>query len=118
MDAAARLDISYILDALGAEINKINARNGFNVTKPEDWDATPYKIPAILALIHSEVSEALESYRGDGGPSNPNFAEELADIMIRVLDLAHGLKIDLGSAILNKLEKNRTRGYRHGGKKV
>jgi NTP pyrophosphatase (non-canonical NTP hydrolase) len=47
-----------------------------------------------------------------------NFGEELADTLIRVLDLASGLGIDLDSAVSAKLEKNKHRGYRHGGKRV
>ena len=68
-------------------------------------------IAARLALIHSEVSEALEALRvGD----MDNFAEELADIVIRVGDTAGGLGIDLESEIKKKMEKNKARGYLHG----
>ena len=45
-------------------------------------------------------------------------AEELADIVIRVLDCSSGLGIDIDAAIAAKLEKNKTRSLRHGGKKV
>ena len=45
-----------------------------------------------LALVHSEVSEALEALRnGD----KENFAEEMADIVIRVADICGNLGIDL-----------------------
>lgn len=74
-----------------------------------------YRVPAVLALIHSEVSEALEAFRKD---DRDNFAEELADVVIRTLDCAGGLGIDLEKAVLAKLEKNRGRGFRHGGKRV
>ncbi len=73
------------------------------------------KIPAVIALIHSEASEALEAFNHE---DEHNFAEEMADVVIRVLDCTAGLGIDLGAAILAKLEKNRTRGFRHGGKAV
>ena len=67
-------------------------------------------IATRLALIHSEVSEALEALRvGD----MENFAEELGDIMIRVADLAGGLNIDLEGEIEKKMEKNKARGYMH-----
>jgi NTP pyrophosphatase (non-canonical NTP hydrolase) len=103
------------LNDLATEVIEINKANGWRVTQPHEWFDDPYKIPAILALIHSEVSEALEGFRHD---DKENFAEELADIVIRVLDLAGGLGIDLDREIHVKMEKNRERGYRHGGKRV
>jgi NTP pyrophosphatase (non-canonical NTP hydrolase) len=95
-------------------VNLINRNNGWKViTKDEFQD--PYKIPAILALIHSEVSKALESFRKD---DFANFKEELADVIIRCLDCAGGLGIDIEDEIHSKLKKNSTRGHRHGNKKV
>lgn len=70
---------------------------------------------AEVALIHSEVSEALEDFRkGD----REHFSEEIADVVIRCLDLCGGMGIDLDAAVAAKLAKNRQRGFRHGGKKV
>lgn len=102
------------MNDLAQEIIEINTANGWNCTKPEQW-ADTYKVPAILALIHSEVSEALEAFRKD---DKENFIEELADVVIRVLDCTGGLGMDIDTAIQEKLEKNRHRGYRHGGKRV
>jgi NTP pyrophosphatase (non-canonical NTP hydrolase) len=42
--------------------------------------------------------------------------EEMADIIIRVLDTAGFFGLDIGEAIRKKLEYNRTRPQRHGGK--
>lgn len=102
------------LNDLAKEIIEINTANGWNCTKPEQW-ADTYKIPAILALITSETSEALEAFRKN---DKENFAEECADQIIRILDLTGGLEIDIDSAIRAKLEKNKTRGFKHGGKRV
>jgi len=99
---------------LGLEIIEINKANGWEVTTPDDWHDT-YKIPGVLALIHSEVSEALEGFRAN---DKANFEEELADVIIRVLDCATGLDFDLDKAVNAKLKKNRERGFRHGGKRV
>lgn len=74
-----------------------------------------YKIPTIIALIQSEASEALEAFRKR---DRANFEEELADVLIRVLDCSHGLGIDMDAAVRAKLQTNRHRGHRHGGKVV
>lgn len=91
------------LNELAREINEINRANGWNVLTPDAWD-DPHHIPTVLALIHSEVSEALEGFRaGD----RENVAEELADVLIRVLDVAGGLQIDLDTEVRMKLEFGR-----------
>jgi NTP pyrophosphatase (non-canonical NTP hydrolase) len=102
------------MNELAKEINNINRANGWKVLEPEQW-ADTYKIPGILALIHSEVSEALEAFRHD---DKANFEEELADTLIRVLDCAGGLGLDIDAAERAKMEKNKGRGHRHGGKRV
>jgi len=65
----------------------------------------------VLALIHSEVSEALEADReGDG----IEYGEELADIIIRVLDHAGEEGIDIEGEVRRKMEMNRERDHKHG----
>lgn len=88
------------------------------------WWEGERSIPECLALIHAEVSEALEEYR-DGsiswsidGTKPVGFATELADVCIRVFDLAGKLGIPLGEVIQAKMEYNATRPHRHGGKKA
>ncbi len=104
----------FFFHDLSKEVLKINRANGWNVLEPMQWIET-YKVPAVLALIHSEVSEALEAFRKN---DKDNFTEELADVLIRVLDCGGGLGLDLDKAVRDKLEKNRNRAYRHGGKKL
>lgn len=99
---------------LAREIREINAANGWNVTEAVDWSDT-YKVPAVLALITSEVSEALEAFREDDGE---NFVEEMADTLIRVLDLVAAFDLDFDGAVRRKMDKNRQRGHKHGGKRV
>lgn len=66
-----------------------------------------------LALIHSEVSEAMEGHRkglmDDKLPDRPMIEVELADAVIRICDLAGALGLDLGGAIAAKLAYNLTR---------
>ena len=78
------------------------------------WWETQRPVPELLCLIHSEVSEALEAYRED---EFDLLAEELADIIIRTLDMAAGLNIDIGGEVLRKHRININRPYRHGGKR-
>lgn len=76
-------------------------------------------------MVHSELSEALEDYRNglkpdvtlkDDGGKPYGIPSELADVVIRVADMCGYYNIDLEAAVKAKLEFNRTRPYRHGGK--
>lgn len=71
-------------------------------------------IATRLMLIVSEVSEVSEALEGIRKDNIDNFKEELADIVIRVADLAGGLDIDLEKEIKNKMKKNKNRPYKHG----
>jgi len=102
------------LNQLGQEILEINRNNGWKVCTPDDW-GDHYKLCTMIALIHSEASEGLEAIRNQ---DKINFAEEMADTLIRVLDCACGLGIDMDREVAAKLDKNKLRGIRHGGKAV
>ena len=94
-------------------------------TSPED------KIPQMLINISGEVSEAWEEYRANhkgnetyfetdkqGNQKPLGIPTELADVVIRCMDTAEALGIDLEAAIVLKHQYNATRAYRHGGKKA
>ena len=68
----------------------------------------------LIALMHSELSEALEAMRNHG--SQEDIAEELADCCIRIFDCCGARGIDLQKAIGKKIKKNRLRPYKHGKK--
>lgn len=63
-----------------------------------------------LALVASEVGEAINECRGE--EPTEDFAEELADIVLRVLDIAHWQGIDMEKTLLAKMLKNKQRGTR------
>ena len=101
----------------------------WNTAEEHGWHEGDLNIPERLALIHAEVSEALEDYRKStedsdlaeirwNGEKPDGFAVELADIVMRVLDLAEQLDIDLETMIGVKMAYNKTRPYRHGGKRA
>lgn len=82
-----------------------------------------------LMLIVTEVGEAMEGHRkllsDDHLPERTMLEVELADVVIRVFDLAGGMNLDVAGAIARKLEYNATRADHKlenrravGGKKV
>jgi len=58
-----------------------------------------------LALVTSEIGEAVNAYR-DHGTSSDEFATELADIVLRTMGLAHRYNIDLVDTINRKINHN------------
>ena len=76
----------------------------------------PYVLATKIALIHSEISEALEYLRQGGQdkhlPHRLGIEVELADAIIRICDLAGALGLDLDGAIIEKLIYNKRR-YDH-----
>jgi NTP pyrophosphatase (non-canonical NTP hydrolase) len=67
----------------------------------------------LIALCHSELSEALEGHRknlqDDKLPHRKMVEVELADCLIRIFDLAAGYQLDLEGAYQEKMQYNQTR---------
>lgn len=101
-----------------------------DAAEAKGWTQCPHEPEAILArlaLVTTEVSEAAEvlrevdSWSSYGGGrleltehGRDHFGEELADCVIRVLDLADSLDINLATAIFEKIERNKARPHKHG----
>ena len=108
------------LDRLVSEAYDNATEHGFSQIYDDLMAAVPVEqrramrrtiLLAKLALITSEVGEAVSALQhGD----DTAFAEEVADIVIRVLDLCGGAQIDLGDEVLQKMQYNRKRTYLHG----
>lgn len=74
-----------------------------------------------IALMHGELSEALEALR-DGSPESvkiPGFLhleEELADCVIRIMDFGGRNNLNIAEAIVAKMNHNADRPFMHGRK--
>jgi len=108
------VDNQRALWLLGEHIHRWAENKGF-------WPEckTDRNFGEMIALIHSELSEALEGHRKGYQPDEhcPDFSNvtiELADTIIRILDLAAGLGLCLPEAIAAKMNYNETRPHKHG----
>jgi NTP pyrophosphatase (non-canonical NTP hydrolase) len=124
-----------MLNELAKEVHQNAVNHG--------WWEKEREFGSLIALMHSELSEALEEYRnghdlngtyyscsgksGDctlGSCSNcihnkpEGIPVELADCIIRILDYCGKEGIDIDEAIRIKHEFNKTRPYKHGGKRA
>lgn len=99
-----RLDYMLVINELARKIHENARAKGF-------YDEA-VSFPQSIALIHSEASEALEAHRN--AEPTENIIEELADIVIRVLDTCGYHSYNIGGAILDKMEKNSRRPQKHG----
>lgn len=113
---------------LQQRIGEVNTANGWRTagTAYQPHEQRVQRQIARLALITTEVAGAIEelrtghapdeTYYPDNQPKPEGVPSALADIVIRALDLADEWDIDLETMIIEKVNYNAGRGYRHGGK--
>lgn len=104
-----------ILTAMSQGIHQDNCEAGWwtDLKTGESLTNDPQTPFVKLVMVHSEVSEAVEGLRkglmDDKLPHRPMCEVELADTIIRILDLAGALGYDIGGALCEKLEFNSRR---------
>ncbi len=117
LNAAREGKLSVSLNELAKEVHSNAIEHG--------WWEDERGFGELIALCHSELSEALEEYRKgkgfnetyyntDGKPEG--IPSELADVIIRILDICGRYGIDIETMIKEKHEFNKTRPHKHGGK--
>ena len=115
LNSAEQQTIIRTLNSLGQYAHDMAVLKGW-------YDGTSSRSSAeLIALMHTELSEALEAFRAgnkasDKIPQHMQASEEFADCIIRILDAAEHLGLNVGAALVAKLEYNRGRDRRHGGK--
>lgn len=106
---ANRASLAAQITTIGKAINSWMRFQGF-------WDSD--NVGEKIALMHSELSEALEADRKDLQSDKlegySGVEEELADCVIRILDFAAENDLRLGDAIVDKMHHNLTRPRMHG----
>jgi NTP pyrophosphatase (non-canonical NTP hydrolase) len=107
------------------------AAHVYEIAKSKGFHDQPVPVATLMANIHGEVSELWEAFRGRRlaepcdkaetiaeltGHSLTCAEEELADILIRTLDTAQEMGIDIARAVRVKSSFNESRPHMHGGK--
>ena len=101
------------MHALDQLVLRVHARNQRWWHDPATGEPIKRNVGELLMLTVSELAEAMEGHRkslpDDKLPHRPMFEVEIADALIRLLDIAGGLQLDLSGAFEEKLAFNAIR---------
>lgn len=104
--------LSIAIDALAIQVHRNAREKGF-------WDASQ-NMGEKLMLVVTELGEALEGLRKDLKdehlPEYDSFDVEVADAIIRLLDISQFRGVNIGQIINDKMNYNKTRERLHGKK--
>jgi len=86
------------------EVRQMAEAKGFSADEERIWE--------MLALIHSEISEATDAYKK--GKPLEEVGEELIDAIIRILHLLSALDQDAETLFQRKMAENWGRPHKYG----
>ena len=108
------IDFITSFNEVAADVNRTAIEKGWWKGERNDGE--------LICLMHSELSEALEAARHGNPPDDkiPDFngiEAELADTIIRIMDFAAAKNHKVAEALVAKVHFNKTRSYKHSGKR-
>ena len=92
------------LNVMMQQVREMADAKGFSSDHSRIWE--------MLALIHTEISEATDAYKK--GESLEKVGEELIDAIIRILHLVSALNLDAEELFQRKMEINWSRPHKFG----